>query len=332
MPAPIRVIYGCPAINVPTGGIKVIYKQCELLKSLGVQSYIWHPSSPDFRCTWFVNQVQTIDQHQFNTATDFIILPEIWVGTSVFGALKSMGFKVGVYVQNAYLTHVKHDESPKRLAENLLEADLVLSISKDTTNYLKNILQVSEIKIVPQRLSVNHEMFQSQQKLKLMTYMPRKLTQHSIRVASALKPLLPHDWHILPIDNMSENNVADLLAKSIIFLSFSEFEGLGLPPVEAALAANYVIGYHGEGGREYWQAPNFTQVNQGDIQSFVKSVLNKVQLLEEDSNHSNELLLGIKRLRDYFSPAQEIQFLGELIKSIQLIFENSSETSLYVPI
>ena len=332
MPAPIRVIYGCPAINVPTGGIKVIYKQCELLKSLGVQSYIWHPGSPDFRCTWFVNQVQTIDQHQLNPATDFIILPEIWVGTSVFGSLKSMGFKVGVYVQNAYLTHVKHDESPKSLAENLLEADLVLSISLDTSSYLANVLRVPLHKIILQRYSINIDKFRIQNKFKLITYMPRKLAAHSLRVVSALTPLLPPDWKILSIDNLSEDGVAEILSQSSIFMAFSEFEGLPVPPVEASLCGNYVIGYHGEGGREYWQAPNFTEVNQGDIQGFVKTVLNKVQLLEEDSNHANELLLGINRLRDYFSPAQEIQFLGELVKSIQLIFENSSETSLHVPI
>ena len=35
-----------------------------------------------------------------------------------------------------------------------------------------------------------------------------------------------------------------------IFLSFSSLEGLGLPPVEAALAGNHVIGYTGEGGNE----------------------------------------------------------------------------------
>ena len=111
--------------------------------------------------------------------------------------------------------------------------------------------------------------------------MPRKLAAHSLRVVSALTPLLPSDWKILSIDNLSEDGVAEILSQSSIFMAFSEFEGLPVPPVEASLCGNYVIGYHGEGGREYWQAPNFTEVNQGDIQGFVKAVLNKVQLLEK---------------------------------------------------
>ena len=32
-------------------------------------------------------------------------------------------------------------------------------------------------------------------------------------------------------------------------------EGLGMPPIEAAVAGNKVIGYRGRGGNEYWQKP-----------------------------------------------------------------------------
>ena len=33
----------------------------------------------------------------------------------------------------------------------------------------------------------------------------------------------------------------------------SNLEGLGLPPLETAIAENKVIGYTGEGGKEYWK-------------------------------------------------------------------------------
>ena len=33
----------------------------------------------------------------------------------------------------------------------------------------------------------------------------------------------------------------------------SNLEGLGLPPLETAIAGNKVIGYTGEGGKEYWK-------------------------------------------------------------------------------
>ena len=33
----------------------------------------------------------------------------------------------------------------------------------------------------------------------------------------------------------------------------SNLEGLGLPPLETTIAGNKVIGYTGEGGKEYWK-------------------------------------------------------------------------------
>ena len=104
----------------------------------------------------------------------------------------------------------------------------------------------------------------------------RKLSRHSELVILFLQRLLPRDWKIKPINNLSELKVFKILEKSRIFLSFSELEGLGLPPIEAALAGNKVIGYTGEAGKEYWKKPIFTQINNGDIKLFCKEILNNL--------------------------------------------------------
>ena len=56
--------------------------------------------------------------------------------------------------------------------------------------------------------------------------------------------------------------------KSKIFLSFSYAEGFGMPPIEAAMAGNKVIGYTGGGGKEYWRKPIFEEIQSGDIKNF----------------------------------------------------------------
>ena len=43
-----------------------------------------------------------------------------------------------------------------------------------------------------------------------------------------------------------------------------------MPPIEAALAGNIVLGYPGWGGREYWHEPNFRSVRFGDMRDFVR--------------------------------------------------------------
>ena len=70
-----------------------------------------------------------------------------------------------------------------------------------------------------------------------------------------------------------------MLKKSKIFLSFSSFEGLGLPPAEAALLGNFVIGYTGEGAMNT-DKPIFTKINSGEIVTFVKEVLKKLKDLK----------------------------------------------------
>ena len=51
-----------------------------------------------------------------------------------------------------------------------------------------------------------------------------------------LKNLLPKSWKIMPLINISEKKLINYLSKSKIFLSFSHLEGIGIPPIEAALA------------------------------------------------------------------------------------------------
>ena len=62
-----------------------------------------------------------------------------------------------------------------------------------------------------------------------------------------------------------------------IFLSFSNFEGVGLPPIEAALSGNKVIGYVGGGGSEYWKKPIFIKVENGEIEDFAKKIISNIK-------------------------------------------------------
>ena len=64
--------------------------------------------------------------------------------------------------------------------------------------------------------------------------MPRKLPDHSNLLFFYLKELLPKNWKVIPLINLSEKKLIETLSISKIFLSFSNFEGMGIPPIEAA--------------------------------------------------------------------------------------------------
>ena len=106
--------------------------------------------------------------------------------------------------------------------------------------------------------------------------MSRKHPYHSKIVVDFLKKNLPKGREIKDLNNVSEIQVYRYLKHSKIFLSFSNLEGLALPPVEAALLRNRVIGYTGEGAKEYWRKPIFTEIYSGDLRNFVNKVISEV--------------------------------------------------------
>ena len=316
----MRIIYGSPPSNEPSGGVKVIYRHCEVLNTLGVPSFVWVPSDPGFSCNWFDHGVRHIATEELNPKNDFIVLPEIWASYYV-GVLKSLGFRVAIFVQNAYLTHVNLNPNNRHgIRDAYRDADLVLSISVDTSRYLIDIVGVPSDKIIGLRYTVNRTLFHPVRKERLVTYMPRKMSDHAARVVSLLSDSLPHSWNIVPLDKLSERQVAAALSKSIIFLAFSEFEGLPVPPVEAALSGNLVIGYHGQGGREYWRRPNFVEIDQGDIQRFIFETNDMLNIIGSGQLDIEALNDGIEYLGKYFSEENELSMLKTLVHSMTAFF------------
>ena len=123
--------------------------------------------------------------------------------------------------------------------------------------------------------------------------MPRKLPMHSSLVLNYLRNRLPKKWKFDPIENLNEEQTFMKLKKSKIFLSFSFLEGLGMPPLEAAIAGNKVIGYTGEGGKEYWRKPIFTEIHNGDIFHFCDKVIKNLEdknFLKKSKNQRNKII------------------------------------------
>ena len=128
---------------------------------------------------------------------------------------------------------------------------------------------------------------------------------------------LPAHWRIQAIDGLNEVGVADLLQRSKIFMSFSHFEGFGLPPIEAALSGNQVIGYTGQGGKEYWRGGIFEEIESGDVVGFARAVVRKVNELDslpELPVHHQV----IDSLAQTYSQQQELRDLHNLIARLGL--------------
>ena len=148
--------------------------------------------------------------------------------------------------------------------------------------------------------------------------MPRKLASDSHILSFFLKQNLPNNWEILSLNNLNEEQLFKYLSISKIFLSFSDLEGFGLPPLEAALAGNKVIGYTGEGGKEYWKKPLFHEIPKGNILEFSEQVLKFVK--KKDQYWYKKVNRYRQKLFTTFSRKNEIIYIKKMLKKINYSF------------
>ncbi len=249
---------------------------------------------------------------KFNKNLDFIILPEIFAHLAKELLIKHK-IPYAIFVQNGFALNSTNNYP--LLNEAYKNAKLILSVSNNTTKMIKHVFGGLTKNIVKINLSVGSENFKNRlNKENLITYMPRKLPNHSQKLFFMVKNRLPKKWKIKALDNIAnEKELYKVLRKSKIFLSFSHMEGLGLPPLEAAKEGNKVIGYTGEGGKDYWKEPIFTEIPYGNLDLYVNEILNYIK---KRSNYTKFKKQRIELYKKYSSEI-EIKSLKKLINKIK---------------
>ena len=104
------IIYICPTgKNKPTGGIKLIYRQAEILSKLlpnEKDCKIFHFEDFNFKCDWFPHNVDFKKNSTFNSIKEFVIIPE-WMAVYHAKILQKAGIKYGIFVQNGFYLNTK---------------------------------------------------------------------------------------------------------------------------------------------------------------------------------------------------------------------------------
>lgn len=310
------IVFLSPAKNHPSGGIKVIYNQAALINAQQGQiaASVLHPTTPGFNCTWFNHSAAFKRNLEFDPENDFVIIPE-FMAVPHASLLMKIGVRYGIYVQGGYVMVRNIGEELDAAYRN---ADLILAISDDTAECIKMAYPECADRVFRVHYSVNSEKFNAGvRKENIICYMPRRMQRHSQLVTFFLNKKIPPHWRIEAIDGLDEDGVAAILGKSKIFLAFSELEGCPLPPVEAALSGCYVIGYTGEGGKEYWDAEIFTEIFSGDIKAFVNEISQKIDVIDSKAVTPPET--AIKKLAQRYSASVELadmQFISKKVVEI----------------
>ena len=333
----INIIYLLPEMKGASGGAKVIYNHSSILNNLNknISSKViylkknflyklqlslskrikfldekftgWDGKkmkvSQKFKPNknWYKDEIFSGENLNFNKKKDFVIIPEIWAHFAIDLKFAEQKINYAIFVQGFY--HMNSTNNFIKLKKSYENAKLIITTSKYTVSYLRTMFPKIKKKIFKVNLSVDSNKFKIRTKKNLITYMPRKLPAHSSLLIFYLKNLLPKNWKILPLNNVSENNLVKALSMSKIFLSFSNFEGMGIPPIEAALSGNKVIGYVGGGGFEYWKKPIFIKVENGEIEDFAKKIIKSIKSYK--NNWIKDTRKNRLQLSNYYSKESE---------------------------
>ena len=342
----LNIIYLCTTEKGPSGGAKVIYNHSDLINELkikNINSEVLHikkkktskwsssikkilkiPSrdysgwgvkditvAKNFKYKWFKSKIKIKKDLVFYKNIDFLIFPEIFAH---FAQKLCINNKIpyGIFVQNGYCLNSTNDY--KTLNTVYEKAKFIISTTNNISKYIKLAFPNCDEKILKINLSIDKNKFNfNTKKINMITYMPRKLATHSSNLVFFLRKKIPKSWKFKALHNLNENDVYKNLSKSKIFLSFSMMEGLGLPPIEAAIAGNKVIGYSGEGGKEYWKKPIFTEIPHGNISKFIDEILIHIKKKNMKKNFKS----SIKKITTKFSVIQEKKNIIKMINKIK---------------
>lgn len=296
----------CPDDNNPIGGIKVLYRHVDILNRNGFQAAIVHQKK-GFRCTWFENQTRVEYHQRLNPDPfDFAVIPEIY-GPHLAEEIPAA--KKVVFNQNASLTFKGYSFDPQDLTTAYRDPSVIAAmvVSEDSRKYLAYVFP--ELKVSRIHISVDTAKFRFRKladKRRRIAFLVRKHADDARQVINILKFRgALSGWDVTTIHDRTENQVAEILEDSMIFLSFDYPEG-SHATLEAMVCGNLVVGYRGHGGWEVLRPEFSWPMAMGDVAQYAKTVESIFQMFRTDPSALQQKATAASEfVFNEYSPARE---------------------------
>ena len=258
-----RIVYMLEATKTPVGGVATIYHHVEILNAHGFAAFVGLRAKPatDFYET---NAPLLIHGGRLQVAPgDVFVIPECWPRLN--RALKGTPAKRLMFCQNQY--YLPFTSDPRAgIAE--FDVNSVIVSSQAVKVFFRDVYGVADLPLFP--YAIDPARFApARQKQRQIAFMPRKLPKDAAFIKSVFQRRHPRyaDVPWLPIKNVAQREAARLMGESECFLSLSDKESFGLPPLEAMACGCLVAGFHGDGGREYMTVENGWWAETGDYKA-----------------------------------------------------------------
>jgi hypothetical protein len=300
-----RILYHCPDwADEPTGGILCLYHHVEALRRRGFPAWVLHQAS-GVRARWFASAAPVVSREDGEgpRAGDFLVLPE--------GERKLMIENAGrpwttdVFAQSWTYTIACLEPGERWQDWGIRRA---LAVSRYVRRFLREGMGLASTVVRP---SLDLDLFRPGAKRMQIAWMPRKRPRDVRQIEGILRVRHPRFRNVpfVPIDGVPHYRVAEILAESAVFLASGYPEGFSLPPLEAMACGCLVVGFSGQGGREYmrhrkncWVAPD------GDVLTAARHLAAALDTIErgEDAPWRERA----RRTAEEFTPAAEEEALA----------------------
>lgn len=291
----MRIIYTVGTAGV-SGGTGVILDMIQFTKELGHDVYIycldnnvagqWHQRHPDIK--------MLLSEYEIRP-TDVLVASEEFVwAIPALSHVTSKYFLINQGLNSSLVSDFGRNTYPvtKLIYQGALG---VIANSQHTKTNIEILFDIKPDKVHLYTLRID-DIFKPKEKEQLVSYMSRKNRPFGCFVVNYLCGKYP-DIEFVDICNMDINQVADVMGRSKLFLSFGGPEGFGLPPLEAAVSGCKVVGHDGGGGEEYFMRPLFTKIPFHDHMEFIKKAEQYVKTNYYDSDYEDHRM----RLKDHYS-------------------------------
>lgn len=303
----------------PSGGLKFIYRYCELTNEIGYDAAIMHGTS-GFQVDKFSHNAPVVFNYSWKKLSRRQVVSQTLRRASERLLAQNKETKVKpddivVIPENRlFRAHKIFPGNPKIILNQnpfLAARQGVPKNTKDIIGSLSTsqICQEVSHRLFPDKLAfhlplwIEREIFTpTQNKKRQIAYMPRRNAEDASMILNLLAASgVTAGIKIVPISNMNLEEVAHTLRESFMFLSFADHEGFGLPAAEAIASGCLTIGYTGIGGDEFFSQFGGWPIAQQDILTFTDTVADTLKSYKRDPRtlDSNRMNNAVAILNHY---------------------------------